>query len=149
MAKKILKIKVGRKSINGGTRYVYPPVYDASKIQVLVYESSLPENLEEVRNRGNKYEYLLGIVDEADAPRFLRSDDIEEITRQEAESLGAIWTKQQEKVTDQTAVLSILSKLARNETLTEDEQKTIDPDDDTPGISKSKSFSQVLDESGV
>lgn len=149
MAKKILKVKVGRKAINGGTRYVYPPVYDASKIQVLVYESSLEENLQEVKNRGNNYEFLLGLVDEADAPRFLKSEDITEISRSEAEQLGAVWTKQQEKITDQNAVLSVLSKMARKETLSTDDQKVIDPNDDTPGIAKSKSFSQILDESGV
>lgn len=143
---KILKVKARREQTSRGTHYTYPPEYDARKIQVLCYESSLPENYDKVVVRGNKDEFLIGVVDDVDASVFLTSPDIKEITKTEAMSLGEQWTKQAQKVTDEKKVLLIVAKAARGEQLTQEDKKALDPADPEQGVNLSRSFTDVLNE---
>jgi DNA mismatch repair ATPase MutS len=144
---KILKVKIGRNQGVNGTVYTYPVEYDPSKIQVLCYETTNMDNYDGVVDRGNDYEYCVGVVQDADAAEFLVSADIEELDYSTATTDCATWVKQVEKITDQTKVLSILSKVHNSEALTAEEEAAIDPNDTTTGINNSKSFQEMLDES--
>jgi len=143
---KILKIKVKREQTQVGTHYTYPPEYDPYKIQVLCYESSLPENQINVVARGNKDEFLIGCVKNIDAPQFLANPDIIEITEVEALTLGNIWTKQVEKIVDQDGLLLLLAKVAKGQELTLQEQDLLNPANPNAYIQLSRSFSDVLNE---
>lgn len=144
---KILRVKVQRESIPGGTHYVYPTEYDPEKVLVVAYETSNPENIEAVRARGN-YEYLIGVVEDKDASMFLQSADIVELGLVEAQNAGSTWIKQVAKINDEKRVLEILDKIRVSEPLTIEEQKAIDPADKTEaGVVYGATFSERL--SGV
>ena len=130
----LLKIKVKRQKIDGGTRYTYPPQYDASKIQVMCYESSLPENYQIVMDRGNDYEYLIGAVKDIDAPRFLSGFDVEQLTELQTLELGNQWTKPAIIINDPEKVIEICQKIIANISLTQIEKDAIDPSKSTSGI---------------
>lgn len=142
----ILKVKIKRNQTSSGTKYTYPPEYDPRKIQVLCYESMLPENYAEVVSRGNKDEYLIGCVSDGDADVFLKSKDIQEISETEAKILGEAWTRRATKITDPEKVIAVLAKSVRGETLTQTEKDSIDPNKPDSGIILSKSFTECLDE---
>lgn len=143
---KILKVKIKRDQTPERTHYTYPPEYDARKIQVMVYESILPENLQIVKDRGNKDEYLLGVVKDEDAAQFLASKDIAEINYNIALNQGNQWTKQVLKMTDPEKIALICQKVANDEALTTEEKNALDSDNPEPGVMKSKSFQEALDE---
>jgi len=144
--KKILKIKVKREPLEkGGTHYVYPPEYDSGKISVLCYESFGDAAAVMARGKYN-YEYCIGVVDSKDAPAFLKSPDIEELTKEEAIPLGDKWLPQTERILDQQKVLLILAKNARGAELTQNDLNALDPDHPESGIGKGKSFSERLTE---
>ena len=150
---KILKIKAKRTQTARSTHYDYPSEYDAQKIQVLAYETFNPGNVQVVIDRGNKHEFLIGIVKDADAPKFLASVDVEEIDYNTALNLGNRWTKRALKITDPEGVARICQKIAdkanvnreMSAVLTADELGALDADNPEPGIMKSKSFQERLD----
>lgn len=138
---KYFKINIQREHPEEGrTHYTYPKEYDPKKIQVLAYESTGCES--DVTKRGDTEEYLIGAVADADAEIFSKIG--EELTEEEITTLGNKWTKQVEKITDQETVLKICAKAALGETLTDEEKAVINPDNETKGINKSKSFSAGL-----
>lgn len=141
---KILKILIDRESKNGGTHYTYPPEYNAKHIQILAYESSYEED--NVKSRGNKDEYVIGVVSDEHVPTFLKNDNISEISVEEANKLGNRWTRQIEKISDEKKVLSILAKNLRGEELTQEDKDAIDPHKEAIGINKTKAFSDSLKE---
>lgn len=148
--KKLLKVKIKRTVGGGKTSYTYPPEYDAQKFNVLTYETQLTGKHQTVVDRGNDHEYVIGTVDEVDAPAFLQSQDIKEINRNQAEQfIGADLEKAEPKITDQSKVLLVLAKVARGESLTQEERDAIDPNSPVKGVSKTRSFKDVLDELSV
>jgi len=148
--KKLLKVKIKREQGIENTHYVYPPQYNAQKISVITYETQLTNQDRAVVARGNKYEFLIGFIEEEDVAGFTTSPDMVEITRLEAEEfIGDDLDKTVEKINDPNAVLLILSKVARKEQLTEGERKAIDSNDTRPGIIKSNSLRDVLDDNLV
>jgi hypothetical protein len=143
---KILKVKIKREVKNAARKHygrIYPNEYQRDKITVLAYEFIGDPDAPITRDDG--YEYCIGVVSDADAPRFLASDDITEITRQAAETLGAIWRPQTVKITNDDTIISILAKVRAEQPLTARELSAIDPDSAEQGISKSRSFSDLLD----
>ena len=152
---KLLKVKIKRMQGGGKTSYTYPTGYDAQKINVISYESTLTGGYDKVVNREdskgekNNHEFCIGIVDDANAAQFLGSKDIVEITKAEAGIyFGEDFDKKEEKVSDTNSVLVVLAKQARGEMLSENDLKVIDPNDVTSGIIKSKSFNEVLTQYG-
>jgi hypothetical protein len=152
----LLKMRIKRTKNGESTHYDYPvPYYDAHKVIFgPFYESGLEEVAKEVRDRNDDDEFIVIGVDEANAPNFLESNGkkdasgfewkTEEITQAEAEALGAKWTKQEEKITDQSKVIKILAKVGRKETLTQDELNALNPDHEEKGINKTESFAESL-----
>lgn len=143
---KILKVKIKRTQTEKGTHYDYPDEYDASKILVLCYESHLKENYDAVVARGNKDEFLIGAVQDEDAPAFVKSPDIVEITQTEAEQLGGQWTRQVEKIIDQGRVIAVCKKILAGTPLTQEDKDAIDPDKPAFGINRTKPFAETLSE---
>lgn len=137
---KILKIRIKRTQKITGTFYTYPPEYDSRKIQVLVYESSLKVNEQSIINRGNQDEYLIGVVRDSDAPGFLSSSNVEEIDYSTAVDLGNLWRPQVVLLTGPQNIVDVLLKVHNKKTLTKLDKKVINPDDSTPGLIKSRSF---------
>lgn len=163
---KILKVKVKREKYSNRTHYVYPPEYDATKISILCLESVGEESNVRLRDGANGkkfkkmndhikkmqqyvegYEYMIGVVEDASAPQFLKSKDIVEITKTQANTAGRKWRPQQVKIHSVPKVLSILAKSVRGlEPLTQKEKNAIDPDHPEKGVGKSKLFDDLLAE---
>jgi hypothetical protein len=140
---KILKVKIKRDHKPTGTHYTYPPEYDASKIQVLTYESM--GDFYGVVERGDKDEFCIGVVKDEDVPSFLLSPDIVEIVTNEAKILGRKWRPQKEIISDDKVIITILAKLAKGEELSQKEKDAIDPNNLEYGINKSQLFDDLLD----
>lgn len=146
---KIVKVKATRQRISGKTHYTYPPEYDAKKIKVLAYETQSEAGRTDVGSRGDTDEYLIGVVKDEDLNLFLASDDIEEIDRAQAVTLGNKWKPVKKYISDKDSVINVLDKVARKQQLTAEDEKIINADDDAPGINKTRSIDSLLDESGV
>lgn len=146
---KIVKMKIRREMKNGGTHYTYPvPYYNKDKVKFLIYEKG-------AKARGENYQYILVGMKAEDLDSFLGADGIvkdgfkfeaTEVTREQAIEDGDKWVDRVDKITDQQKVLKILSKMARNEEVTQAERDAIDPEKAERGINKSKSFTESLDE---
>lgn len=143
---KILRVKIKRTQDSKKTHYDYPLGYDAQKITVMVYESMSDKGMDDIKNRGNTDEYLLGLVEDEDAPQFLKSPNIEELTKQQAISIGNMWRTQIIKTTDQDRVNEILSKVVRGKLITQEDKNALDPDKPELGIRRSESFEQSLNQ---
>jgi hypothetical protein len=134
---KIVKVKISRELLSGGRiRNTYPPEYDSTKIRVLSYEDL---------NDVNKT-FCIGVVSDADAPAFLESADITEVTSTEARTLGTSWRPQVTKITDEQTIISILNKVRNSQSLTQAEKDAINPDNATFGVNKSRPFNELLTE---
>ena len=141
---KILRVKAMLTVSGVNTHYNYPPEYDAEKIKVLCYEHVGDKAA--IVARGQTFEWLIGVVSDEDAPNFLKSDNITEMTQQQAIVSGRKWRPQVEVITDQGRVLSILAKSVRGETLTQEDIDGIDPENVAKGIRKSQLFDDLLQE---
>lgn len=142
---KILQIRaILSPNAGGGIHYNYPAEYDAEKISVLCYEHV--GDSAAVRDRNMAYEYLIGLVSDEDAPGFLKSNLITELTQEAAIVKGRKWRPQVEKIDNPGIVLSILAKSVRGENLTQEDMDAIDPESIARGITKSKLFDDLLNE---
>lgn len=152
---KLIKVKIKRERIQGGgTHYVYPPQWNAEKLNsgFLLYESG--ELYNDVVDRGDNDEYVLIGVKDEDANGFLQIDghekdefifEAKEITKAKAIEDCDNWIVPRERMTDQAKVLSILAKVARGEELTQEEKDAIDPSKPNIGISMTENLTQMLD----
>lgn len=142
---KILKIKIERYRVPGHTRYRYPPQYSAEKIIVAGYETMSKVGLQRVEERGDKFEYLIGVVKDVDAPGFLESEAIEEISMEEANETARHWIDQFVTISDQTSVLRVLCKATLGTELTEEDRAVIDINSSTLGMNKTPDFGERLE----
>jgi hypothetical protein len=153
---KLLKMCIRRANEEGHTHYEYPVAYDAHKIVFgPIYESGIEESAQEVRDRDADDEYIIIGVKDEDVEQFLLANNevhssghkfiTVAISRDEAVEYGSKWTKQVEKV-DQNIVVPIIAKSIRGETLTQKEKDALNPNSKEPGITKTKSFAEDLDE---
>jgi len=62
------------------------------------------------------------------------------LTETAANDKGRAWRPQVARITDQEAVLLVVSKAAMGEALTDEEKKVIDVEDTMPGVGKSRLF---------
>lgn len=141
----LMKVKIKRTEKEGSTHLEYPkPYWDSQKILFgPVYEPV-------ERGQGRNWEYCVIGVAETDAPNFLRGNNkkceqgkhtfsVQQIDVDEATSMCEPWHPIVELMGDRDAVIKALARQARG-TMTAEDDKILDPDDDTPGINKSKSF---------
>ena len=141
---KLIKLKIRREYNNGTTRFFYPKEYDSSKIKFgPIYESTGPENEKRVRVRGD-WEHIIIGVDKNYAKKWLKCPNAEEISKETAKKLGQAWLPQHEVVKDPSRVLSILSKHARGEQLSQKDINVLTPEHPEPGLNLSPSFSERL-----
>jgi len=151
---KLLKIKVQVNSSGGSTHYTYPqPEYNMLKIVFgPIYEGGMAKNCPEIWARsGNSKEnhdefIMVGVTDNGNIDSVLKNAAFEEMTDEYCIDCGDKWTEQSDKITDNDKVMKILSKVALKESLTPEEEKALDPLDSEPGINRSKSFKQSIDE---
>jgi len=157
---KLIKMKIRREKIQGGTRYGYPtPHYDAHKVLFgPVYEAGLERKINEVNERNKDKsigeEFIIVGVDEIDAAQFLKAngfvkDGFEfsavEIDDDTAIAHGNDWTETTVKVTDQKKINEIAEKVGKGETLTQEELDALNPDKkEVKGFSKSETFAESL-----
>lgn len=138
---KILQVTSQTQKLPGSTRHTYPPEYDSTKINILCHE--LPS---EITARNNNDCYWIGVVSDADAPGFLLSPDIIELSRANAITKGRVWREQINKIMDDDEVVRIIVKKMKGGTLTQKEINALDPDNSEKGINKSRLFDDLLDE---
>lgn len=146
---KILKVRIKRVQDENGTHYIYPIEYDSKKIGVLCYETTNMDNYEEVVNRGNDYEFMIGVVKDEYMNDFLKSEYIEELSYDEALLTGNSWVKREDRIIDNKKIISILNKINSDIPLSKKEKDAIDPNSKEIGLNKNKSFKDILDESLV
>lgn len=142
---KILKIRIKRKQSDHGTHYSYPKEYEPSKIKVLCYETTNMDNYNEIINRGNDHEFLVGLVRDEDADKFLESKYVEELTYKQALSYGKKCIKEEIKIIDESKVLSVLDKVLNDKKLTIREKNSINPNKSAKGVNLINSFKSILD----
>lgn len=154
----------------GHPHYVYPPQWDAQKLNRgfgPIYESGIETEAEKSRQRrfsensqGIGYEEVLIGVQDEDASGFLAANGTsvnvdgvavpivaEVIDRNAAvREFKVRFGEPIEKITDRKVVDAITIKRAKGETLTPEEEKAIDPNDPTPGINRTKTFEESIDE---
>jgi len=131
---KIIKVKLISESTPARTHYSYPPEYDKNKIYVLAY------------GKINADHCCLGVIKDEALKQFIASDNIDELTREEAIELGEVWRPQIEKITDEKEVIKICKKIVKGQNLIQKEKNALDSNESTKGINKSKSFTELLDE---
>jgi hypothetical protein len=144
---KILKVKVARTYLGDGRiKFNYPAEYEATKIEVTAYEH-IGDNAS-VEGRGNAYEYCIGVVSDTDAQSFLASEDIIELTQEDANILGSVYRPQIDVVKDAVGIAVILAKLGAaldlSSHLTQEELDAINPDSAANGINRTPAFSKLL-----
>ncbi len=113
-------------------KFEYPPEYDAEKIYVMLYCEEDNET------------FCIGLVKDEDEQTFLKSDKISKITREEFLNLGKNNYTRKERVADFSKVLEIAKKAKGSGILTEEEEKSLDPDDPTIGVNLTPSFEDKL-----
>jgi len=157
---KVIKMKVHRYDPgHGGTRYEYPPGYDAKKVVMG------PHYEKGAKERGDDFQYIIFGVRDADAAQFLGADAVEvnarsgkkfkfeakEQTREEAEAeidnflRGEEYNQGAEFVEDQLVVAKLTTKIAKKEELTTEELDALDPDKPARGIGRKKSVKEHWD----
>lgn len=149
---KILKIAVGVTEqvtmTPAGPRKGYvisrPPECDVNKIEIMFLECT--DDFDAFVARGDGLSYTVGVVSDADAPAFLASKDIVELTEEEATTLGVIM-KPQREIYDNAIIAPIFAKQRAAMVLTQEELDALDPDNPAKGITMSAHFSTKL--SGV
>lgn len=147
---KILKVKIIRTQGGGKTSYTYPPEYDSKKFTVIIYETQITGKMDKVVSRGNDHEFVIGVVQDADAPAFLANSDIVELTRAEAETfIDVDIDKAESSVIDVNKVVTITAKAVSGKTLTKKEKDAIDPTSSEIGINQGRTLRKALDDYGV
>lgn len=153
---KFLRMRIRRQDLEGRTHYTYPSCYEANKIIIgPIYEGGLEWQEKKIRDRKKEDEYILVGIDDSNLSQFLKAQKllednfyygVEEVDLNDAKTIGDNWTEQTEKITDEKKVLMICAKAIRGEALSQAEKDAIDPEKDTPGIIRTKKFSEILDE---
>lgn len=120
----------------------YPAGYNPQKFHEIAYGNN-PEDMGE--DDGGKFKYIVAIcTDDNYAPG--RS---ERISKADAAAFGDKYWGGHVGIGNKEVVGAILGKVHRNEPLTAEDRKAIDPDDPTPGMNRRKRFSDILNERGV
>lgn len=130
---KILKIRIVLLSYNGKIKYKYPEGYKPNLINVIAYSPEKKDNNTKVR-------YCIGLIEDNNISQFNKSNDIIEISKEEADILGKEWRPSNLNIVYKNIVYNILKKLSRGITISKEERKILDPDDSTLGINYNKKF---------
>ena len=154
-------MRIKRTNENGATHYTYPPQYIAEKINSgfgPIYEGGECASDSWERNADDEY-ILIGVAD-TDADQFLKADgytdgsgfvyEAKEVTKEKAIEDCDKWVKVREKMNDQTKVISILAKIAREETLTQVDKDALNPTvKNVSGIVNTESLRELLDKNTI
>lgn len=134
--KKCMKyFKITLRQNKGSTTLVYPPNYQTeignNAVDHLYYDE-------------NDSPMLLLAIKDKDAVNVARPDVVE-ITEVEAKTISENHETRTEKVTDEAKVRRIDLKIKRGLPLTPEEEKSLDPNDPTPGFGKSEILADRID----
>lgn len=142
---KVLKCKVYYEKLPGRTHYYGYPEGSSGTTQV----QWLSESEGKEDERGTYVIKQCVVYDDQLAEQIIRdnpSDTVEVLDYKDPKVLKQIndWNRskqpQSTRVRDEQKVIQILAKFARKEPLTPQEQNAINPDNEEPGINKSKPF---------
>ncbi len=143
---KFLKAKIYIEQDEGGTRYTgYPEGWmdNKERIPMISYQSDRSD--QGVEN-GKKFQTAYAIVPDDLYDILMQSDQCSAPTKAEIEAHQNKHEPKTEVITNQTKILTALSKLARKEKLDPTELKAIDPNDSTEaGIEMSKTFLELAE----
>ena len=87
---------------------------------------------------------LLMCIKDKDANNIVRTD-VEEITETEAKAIS-VKNEVSEAITDEAKVRRLEIKAARGKSFTADEEKALDPNDETSGFSMARTLARRIDE---
>jgi len=130
---KIIKATLQKHRTSTETNFKYPNGWDASKINVVVYEDT--------GNQGNVEEYCIGLVhDDEYAQQLFKDEKVLEIDEIEANLLGDK-CKPQRLTVDEDKLPEILIALANvPNRRSKAERDMLNPDHDAKGIRKTVKF---------
>ena len=89
---------------------------------------------------------LLTVEDESVVGKTIVQKDVEELTEQEAKAVSEANESRTETITDEAKIRRIEIKSRLRVALTEDEEKAIDPEDETSGFNKSKILADRIED---
>jgi hypothetical protein len=147
---KILKVKLTTIQVSPTHLHsTAPPEYDATKCEVIAQESQISATgraaviarAVDIGGVMTSDDYRIITVKDVDAPAFLASSDITELTEAEANTLGNQWFIPTTHMADPVKVMEIVEKYRTGGTPTANELKAIDPDDAAIGINR-KTYNQ-------
>jgi len=130
---KVFEVKIAKKRTTEGCGFVWPEWWKE------VYESV---NVMAYQDEGLAVEGAVCVCDDKTWELIAAKKDkaIALLTTAQANEKGRAWRPQVTSVTDEQKVLLIVAKAAQGTALTTDELKALDPEDDTPGVGKSRLF---------
>ena len=130
-----------------GTSYLYPDVWlqNKEKFPFIVYPATRGDEVEE----GNKKFQPVFVCVPDDLVDAMKAVGLEDADRAEFETFSNRHYPVKERIDDLDAVIPILAHVARGNPLTEKQLRALDPEDPTPGLSKTKSCLEVADVYGV
>ena len=142
---KYLKIKVTKEIVGGQTTYTYPNWYDAKKVNILMYETSFGKGKVNSEGRGNNDEFIHCVVEDIYGETINTEVDVEDMLRADFIADADVIYETTEKITSPDKVMSILGKQARGETLTQEDNDALDPQNkDVAGIVISQTFGEKV-----
>lgn len=145
---KLLKAKIEVTHENGATQYVgYPQLWldNKEKIPAILYPKDRTDELDE---NGKTYQIVYPVVPDDLHPEFLQDALFSEPDLIELQAYNDKHSPSIEKISDADRVLSILTKVARNEALTPEEKLALDPASTEPGVTTTKDFLQIAKDYG-
>ena len=132
--KPVLKVKIRKnRAVDGsGTKFHWPGVF----IEASNDHGVNPVAYEDTGAVGSGVsEYAVVVVTKEEwYDRLVADRDIEPISPETANILGQMWRPKVTLITDETEIINILRKVKAGDSLTDEEQASIDEEDQVPGI---------------
>ena len=146
---KILKVKIEITHDNGATQYIgYPKIWldNKEKIKEILYPSN---RTDEVGEGGKLYQIVYPILPDDLYEQMKTLPICSEPDPAELAAYSDKHAPQAERITDEKKVIAILAKTARGEVLAKADKDALDPENSTPGITKSKRWVDEIKKYGI
>lgn len=136
---KILKAKVYVDQSGGKTTYIYPQVWldNKEKFPAIMYPN---DRTDQGTDEGGTYQWVYPVVPDDLAATLLALPEFSAPTRADVQAYADKHWPAVETILDSTKVLTVVAKILRQEALTLDERKALDPADPTPGVNRTVDF---------
>jgi hypothetical protein len=146
---KILKVKIEVTHNNGATQYVgYPKEWldNKEKISNILYPG---DRTDEVGEGGKLYQIVYPVLPDDLYDKMKNLPICSEPNLAELTAYSDKHAPQVERITDENKVIGILAKTAQGKVLTKADKDALDPENPTPGITKTKRWIDEIKQYGI